>query len=176
MPPTSTLIPPTSTLIPTETPTLTETPTSTAVPPTSTTTPTETATPTVVPPTNTPTPTETPVPGSLVIQIVVPSDGAVVFSSAETNFGAVAYDPSVGTNDGDGITSVDFAIVLISGSGNYQHNRSDTDAPYCAYGGSSGCPTIPYWASMDPGTYRLTATANAAGKPSVTASVTFTKP
>jgi len=119
---------------------------------------------------------ETPVPASLVVQIVVPSDGAVVSSPADTNFHAIAYDPSVGTTDGDGIMSVDFAIVLISGSGNYQHNRSDTAAPYCAYGGSGGCSTIPYWISMDPGTYRLTATANASGKPSVTVSVTFTKP
>jgi hypothetical protein len=110
------------------------------------------------------------------VQIVVPSDGAIVSSPAETNFGAIAYDPAVGTNDGDGITSVDFTIILISGSGNYGHNRSDTAAPYCAYGGSEACPTIPNWASMDPGTYRLTVTANASGKPSVTVSVTFTKP
>jgi hypothetical protein len=166
----------TATPTPTETPTLTETPTSTTAPPSNTPTPTETATPTVVPPTNTPATTETPVSASLVVQIVVPSDGAIVSSPADTNFRAIAYDPAVGTNDGDGITSVDFAIDLISGNGNYQHNRSDIDAPYCGYGGSDGCSTTPNWDSMDPGTYRLTATANASGKPSVTISVTFTKP
>jgi hypothetical protein len=112
----------------------------------------------------------------LVLQIVVPSDGAMVSNPAETNFQVIAYDPAVGTNDGDGITSVDFTIVLLSGSGNYGHNRSDTAAPYCAYGSSGVCPTIPNWASMDPGTYQLTATGNASGKPSVTISVTFTKP
>jgi hypothetical protein len=138
--------------------------------------PTDTPTPTAVPPTDTPTPTATPVPAALVVQIVVPSDGASVSSPAETNFRAIAYDSAVGTNDGDGITSMDFNIALISGSGNYGHNRSDTAVPYCAYGGSGGCPTIPNWASMDPGTYRLSATANASGKPSVTVSVTFTKP
>ena len=112
----------------------------------------------------------------MVVQIVVPSDGAIVSSPAETNFRAIAYYSAVGTNDGDGITSVDFSITLISGSGNYKHNRSDTAAPYCAYGGSEACPTIPNWDNMEPGSYRLTATANAPGKPSVTVSVTFTKP
>ncbi len=191
LPPTNTPMPtetPTSTALPpTNTPTPTETPTSTALPPTNTPTPTETPTSTALPPTNTPTatavpptdtptPTETPVSVSLVVQMVLPSDGAVVSSPAETNFRAIAYDPSVGTNDGDGITSVDFTIVLISGSGNYQHNHHDMAAPYCAYGGSGTCPTIPFWAIMDPGTYQLTATANASGKPSMTVSVIFTKP
>jgi hypothetical protein len=111
-----------------------------------------------------------------VVQIIVPSDGASVSSLAETNFRAIAYDPEVGTNDGDGITSLDFNIVLINGSGTYGHNRNDTEAPYCAYGGTEVCPTIPNWDSMEPGTYRLTATAHAAAKPSVTVNVTFTKP
>jgi len=111
-----------------------------------------------------------------VVQIVVPSDGTSVPNPAETNFRAIAYDPEVGTNDGDGITSLDFDITLISGSGNYGHNRNDTVAPYCAYGGSEACPTTPNWDSMDSGTYRLSVTAHAAGKPSVTVSVTFTKP
>ena len=161
---TATAVSPTAT----ETPTPTATHTPTAVPPTATETPTPTAT-------ETPTPTA-PEPVPLVIQIVVPSDGATVPSPAETNFRAIAYDPEVGTNDGDGITSLDFNIILISGSGNYSHNRSDTDAPYCAYGANSVCPTIPNWDSMAPGTYQLTATAHAAGKPSVMVSVTFTKP
>jgi hypothetical protein len=110
-----------------------------------------------------------------VVHITVPSDGAIVSSPEETTFRAIAYDPAVGTNDGDGITSVDFTIILLSGSGNYGHNRSDTVAPYCGYGGNELCSTIPNWDSMEPGTYRLTATVNAAGKPSVTVSVTFTK-
>jgi len=66
-------------------------------------------------------------------------------------------------------------IELISGSGTYGHNRNDTAAPYCNYGGSEACPTIPNWDSMEPGTYRLSATGNAPDKPSVTVSVTFTK-
>jgi hypothetical protein len=139
-------------------------------------TPTALPTSTAEPPTQTPTPTDTPVPAALVVQIVVPSDGAIVSNPAETNFRAIAYDPAVGTNDGDGITSVDFTIILISGSGNYGHNRSDTAAPYCGYGGSEVCSTMPNWDSMDPGTYQLSATANASGKPSVTVSVAFTKP
>ena len=165
--PIATPIPPTATA----TRRATALPTATAVPPTNTPLPTNTPSPT-----DTPIPTNTPGAAALVVQIVVPSDGATVSSPAETNFRAIAYDPAVGTSDGDGITSVDFSITPMSGSGNYGHNRSDTAAPYCAYGGSGACPTIPNWASMDPGTYRLTATAHASGKPSVTVSVSFTKP
>jgi hypothetical protein len=106
----------------------------------------------------------------------VPSDGAIVSSAGQTNFQALAYDAAIGTSDGDGITSVDFSIDLISGSGSYSHTRTDTTASYCAYGGSGACPTIPNWNSMGSGMYRLTATANAPGKPSVSVSVTFTKP
>jgi hypothetical protein len=122
-----------------------------------------------------PPPTDTPVPPALFVQIVAPSDGASINGLGQTRFQAIAYDPAIGTTDGAGITSVDFSLVQLSG-GAYSFSSSDNGAQYCAFGGNGPCGTAPAWGSMASGTYRLTATANASGKPSVTASVTFTKP
>jgi hypothetical protein len=115
------------------------------------------------------------VPPSLFIQITVPSNGASISGVGQTRFQAIAYDPAVGTTDGMGISSVDFSLVQLSG-GSYSFSVNEGQAAYCVFGGNGPCSTAPAWASMTPGTYRLTATANAPGKPSVTVSVTFTKP
>ncbi len=127
-------------------------------------------------PTEVPPPTETPVPVGLFIQITVPGDGAVIESAAGTAFQAIAYDPDVGTSDGAGIASVQFSIQQIAGNGSYSHSRVERQAAYCAYGGDGPCATIPDWDTLGSGTYQLTATANAAGKPSVSRSITFSKP
>ncbi len=178
VPPTDTPIPPTDTPVPpTDTPVP---PTDTPVPPTDTPIPpTDTPVPptdTPVPPTDTPVPpTDTPVPQNLFIQIVAPSNGATISGVGQTGFEAIAYDPDVATTNGAGITSVNFSVVQLSG-GTYSYNRTEAIAAYCVYGGDSPCSTSPNWATMAPGTYSVTATANAPGKPSVTVSVVFTKP
>src|SRR5262249_3502198 len=148
-------------------------PSSTPVPPSSTPVP---PTNTPVPPTDTPAPpTNTPAPPPLFVQIIDPPAGASINGVGQTRFEALAYDPSVGTTNGDGITSVDFSIVQLSGGG-YSYSSTDNTVAYCAFGGGSPCNTWPAFGSMTPGTYRLTATANASGKPSVSDSVTFTIP
>jgi hypothetical protein len=130
----------------------------------------------VPPPTDTPVPqpTDTPVPPPLYVEITVPSDGASLNGVGQTRFQAIAYDPAVGTSDGAGITSIDFSLVQLSG-GAYSFGSTDNSAQYCVFGGDGPCSTAPAWGSMTSGTYQLTATANAPGKPSVTVSVTFTK-
>lgn len=155
---TNTQVPPTDTPVP-PTPTSTDTP----VPPT----PTSTDTP--VPPT----PTDTPEPPSLVVQIVVPSNGATITNVGQTRFEAIAYDPAVGTNNGNGITNVSFSIVQLTG-GTFTHSRTEGAPAYCAFSGDGPCNTAPNWAAMTPGTYRMTVTATAPGKPSVTVTVEFT--
>jgi hypothetical protein len=166
-PPSSTPVPPSSTPVP---------PSSTPVPPTNTPVPPPSSTP-VPPPSSTPVPppTDTPMPLPLFVQIVDPSDGASINGVGQTRFEAIAYDPSVGMTNGDGITSVDFSIVQLSG-GAYTYSHTENTAAYCAFGGGSPCATSPAFGSMTPGTYRLTATAHAPGKPNVSVSVTFTIP
>ena len=130
---------------------------------------------TPVPPTDTPVPpTDTPVPPPLYVEITVPSDGATLNGVGQTRFQAIAYDPAVGTSDGAGISSIVFSLVQLSG-GSYSFGVTEGQAAYCVFGGNGPCNTAPAWSSMTPGTYQLTATANAPGKPSVTVSVTFTK-
>jgi hypothetical protein len=129
-----------------------------------------------VPPTNTPVPpTDTPAPLPLFVQVVNPSNGATISSVGQTGFEAIAYDPSVGMTNGNGITSVDFSIVQLSG-GTYTYSHTENTPAYCAFGGDSPCTTSPAFGSMTPGTYRLTATAHAPGKPNASDSVTFTIP
>ena len=90
--------------------------------------------PTPIPPT--PIPTATPEPVHL--KIVNPSsDGATITSNAETMFEVEAWDPAIGTNNGDGITSV--AFILYDSIGNTVHTYTDTVASYCAFGGDSSC-------------------------------------
>jgi hypothetical protein len=165
VPPTNTPVPPTNTPVPA--------PTNTPVPPTSTPVP---PTNTPVPPTNTPVPpTNTPVPPALVVQIVAPSNGATISGVGQTRFQAIAYDPSVSTTDGAGITNVSFSIVQLTG-GTYSFSAVEAQAAYCVFSGNGPCSTNPAFATMTPGTYQLTATASAPSKPSVSVSVTFTIP
>ncbi|MFL5801694.1 MAG: hypothetical protein ACJ8CR_08115, partial [Roseiflexaceae bacterium] len=159
---------PTSTPVPPPTNTPVPPPTSTPVPP-----PTNTPVP---PPTSTPVPpTNTPVPAGLFVQIITPPNGASINGIGQTRFEATAYDPAVGMNNGDGITSVDFSLVQLSG-GVYSYSYTDNTLAYCAFSGNGPCAPAPAFGSMTPGTYSLTATANAPGKPSVSDSVTFTIP
>jgi len=108
------------------------------------------------------------------VQIVDPADGASINGVGQTKFQAIAYDPAVGTTDGDGITSVDFSVVQIGGG--YSYSSTGSAPAYCAFGGNGPCNVSPDWSSMAPGNYRVTATAHAPGKPDATVNVTFTRP
>lgn len=91
---TYTLPPPTETFTPTitETPTLTMTPTLTR---TLTLTPTRTLTKTLVP---------------LYLDIIRPTTNQVITNISQTNFEAIAWDPNVGTSNGNGIQKVEFTF------------------------------------------------------------------
>ncbi len=99
------------------------------------------------PPTNepSPTPTETPsapaateAPGAgvanLTVRIVHPAPGEYE-PSAKVNFlfQVIAFDPAVGSKDGDGIQDVQFSILDSRGNLVYQH--TEKTASYCAFGG-----------------------------------------
>jgi len=104
----------------------------------------------------------------------MPSDGATINDAGGTGFQAIAYDPDINTSDGAGITNVQFEITR--NGGGYSTSATESQPAYCFYGGDGPCDTSPDWASLPSGTYTLTATANAPGKPSESVSVTFTKP
>ena len=90
--------------------------------------------PTPVPPTAIPTPTPEPVH----LKIINPSsDGATITSNAETMFEAEAWDPAIGTNNGDGITSITF--VIYDSIGTTIHTSTDMAASYCEFGGNNNC-------------------------------------
>lgn len=132
------------TATPTSTPTVTETPTPSATP-TVTETPTPSATPTV---TDTPVPTNTPAPE-------MPLFGQIVQTGAGQNgdsvsgalvFQAVANDPNVGGNDGDGIAHV---VMQIFDSNGKVYERQENNAAYCAFSG--GEPDCNIWFFHDNG-------------------------
>jgi hypothetical protein len=108
------------------------------------------------------------------VEIVVPSNGATISDAGGTGFRAIAYDPDVGTSDGQGINSVKFDLT--KNGGGYSKSATESQSAYCFYGGDGPCNTSPDWASLPSGTYTLTATASGPGKPSESVSVTFTKP
>lgn len=61
------------------------------------------------------------------------SDGFEVDTAGETAFRATAFDPNVGTNDGDGVNFVEFEIV--SAGGSRVHFLRDTSfGSYCTFG------------------------------------------
>ncbi|MGA2505742.1 MAG: hypothetical protein ABSG01_16805 [Anaerolineales bacterium] len=129
---------------PSDTPTITPTPTDTLTP-TTTLTPTDTAPiPTA---TSTPTETSTPIPGTVVVNILVPgSDGTVINNNSDTAFEAEAWDTAVGTSNGAGITLVDFWFTLdglpippLPDSLSPQHQSTPH---YCAFTGTGTCLTI----------------------------------
>jgi hypothetical protein len=166
--PTHTPTPPTGTPLPTHTPTPTDiptpsdtpVPTDTPLPPTNTPIPTNTSISTNTPvptntpiPTNTPVPTHTPVPTNtptsyqVLVQILVPaSDGAIVSGNGQTRFEAKAWDTSVGTANGQGITHVKFWFTYAGGpiaplpSAGSPH--VENSVRYCAFGGTGTCNRV----------------------------------
>jgi len=91
--------------------------------------------PTSVPPTPIP-PTATLEPAYLKI-VNPPNDGATITGNDETMFEAAAWDPAVGTTNGDGITSITF--IIYDSTGNTLHTYTDVTSSYCAFGGDGPC-------------------------------------
>ncbi|MCB9453324.1 MAG: PD40 domain-containing protein [Anaerolineaceae bacterium] len=90
---------------------------------------------------------------------VPPTDGTTLATQDDTRFQAVAYDPAVGTNDGDGIQRVEFEVYNPSGA--LIHSSSETQAAFCAFGGNVPCNIAPSGLLGLPGTYTLKARAQA---------------
>lgn len=156
---------PTPTWTPDGTPTDTPTPTPTWTPdsmptgtPTSTWTPESTPTPTDTPmPTWTPEPTPTAAPTWTPENTPMALYAAVVETGANNNndtimgamsFRVVAYDPQVGTNDGDGI---DWVRLQVRYNGDTVHERQENNVAYCAFAG--GEPDCNIWFFDDNGNH-----------------------
>ncbi|MGD0611652.1 MAG: hypothetical protein ABSB41_09060 [Anaerolineales bacterium] len=146
---TYTPVPPTNTYSP-----LPPTDTYTPAPPTNTYTPllpTDTYTPVIPTHTHTPVlPTHTHTPMPIFVVILDPAtDGNTLSNNGQTLFQAEAYDPNVGTNDGDGIDHVNF---WFSGPhppsiGSHTENAS----PFCAFSNTGlSCDTMD---NMHPGLF-----------------------
>ncbi|MCE9647696.1 MAG: pilus assembly protein [Chloroflexi bacterium] len=154
----------------------TPTPTNTA---TKTNTPTNTSTASSTPsntPTATSTPTATNTPQPIVILWSVPSsDGQTLTDPLQTGFRAIAYDPNIGTIDGNGISKVVFSFSgpsPIAGA-------TEFAAAYCALTGNLPCTTMTTSAfyALTPGTYTIYAQATAnSGAVSALISRTFIIP
>ncbi len=87
-----------------------------------------------LPPTSTPTPTPEPIH----LAIIIPSsDGATIIDNDDTKFEVEAWDPAVGTNNGDGVTSVTFRLYDLLGNTIYISH--DMAPSYCAFGVSNNC-------------------------------------
>ena len=70
---------------------------------------------------------------------------------------AQAYDPNVGSGNGDGIDYVYFTIS--DSSGDVVFDNDEEDPAYCAYGGDSPCEESISSDSIASGDYEVTATA-----------------
>lgn len=82
-------------------------------------------------------------------------------------FEAEAYDSFIGPNNGDGIDDVD--MYLIDPDGVQVRHQSESNVPYCVWGGSNPCPVRNFAANnyewpgnilIKNGTHTLRATAN----------------
>ncbi len=85
---------------------------------------------------------------------------------------AKAYDPRVGSRNGDGIDHVNFTITGPSGA--LLVNHDETTPAYCAFGGDSPCERAIASARYAAGDYKVTATAYAKNGRTATAAATFT--
>jgi hypothetical protein len=107
--------------------------------------------------TNTATATHTPLP--IYIEIVSPDPSGVVITSVEqTRFEAIAWDPNVGTSNGDGIRNIKF---WFDGPGDIP-GRTESQVAYCANGGNTPCTRlsdIMDYTTLPNGTYTLWARA-----------------
>jgi hypothetical protein len=104
------------------------------------------------------------------VAIVVPFNGATITGISSTEFQAVAWDPLVGTTNGDGIVSVSFELYH-EATGLLIMTNTTFNVQYCTFGGNGPCdrwqspPVNPAWdwSSAPNGVYRLRARAVADG-------------
>lgn len=111
-------------------------------------------------PTNTPIPpTATPTCSPVYVEITNPATGAVITDISQTRFEAIAYNPNVGTNNGDGIANVQFQIY--DPNNNLISSRTESAVAYCAFSGNSPCSTMPtsLWDTLNNGIYEIRARA-----------------
>jgi hypothetical protein len=76
----------------------------------------------------------------VVAQIIVPSEGEIIYSDSQTKFEVIAYDTALGIENGDGIDHVDFWF-----SGPTVIGSNTEYAPsFCAFGnaGPTNCNTM----------------------------------
>jgi energy-coupling factor transporter ATP-binding protein EcfA2 len=108
--------------------------------------------------------TALPAPVATIVQIAPGSLEAVVDQSLV--FEIVAFDPTVGQTNGDGIEFVEFQIVDSQGAVVY--GRNEQTPAYCAFGGDTPCPAWSFadnngvWPDgqpIQPGNYTLRAVA-----------------
>jgi hypothetical protein len=100
------------------------------------------------------------------VEIVIPVEGATITGISSTEFFAVAWDPLVGTTNGDGIISVHFELIY-EATGTLIMTNSVFAPQYCAFGGNGPCnrwqspPVNPpwNWSTAPNGSYRLRARA-----------------
>lgn len=93
----------------------------------------------------------------------------MISSPSQTAFQVIAYNPALGTNNGQGITRVLFHIQQLTG-GSYVYNSTESIPAYCAFGGDGPCSTT----NLTAGTYRMTVTVQAPGFADVVYVVEFT--
>lgn len=84
---------------------------------------------------------------------------------------AQAYDPGVGTGNGDGIDGVDFRIT--NDSGDVIYEREERKPAYCAFGGDSPCEEPISSETFAAGNYEVLATARTSQGASASASANF---
>ncbi|NJO83018.1 MAG: DUF4038 domain-containing protein [Blastochloris sp.] len=117
-----------------------------------------------------PTPTPPPPPARQPqVTITHPADGSTISSREQTAFAASAFDPSVGSQDGAGISRVQFDLV---GTG---IGRSEQRVRYCMFGGDSACePMSPtQFDTLADGSYTLRVQAMTHSGMTTEASVRF---
>jgi len=111
------------------------------------------------PPAATQTSTVTSTPLPLYIEITNPDPSGVVITKVnQTRFEAIAWDPTVGTSNGSGISDVRF---WFEGPGSIP-GRTDDNAGYCAFGGNASCGRIDAvmdFSTLPNGTYTIYARA-----------------
>ncbi|MBL8050476.1 MAG: pilus assembly protein [Anaerolineales bacterium] len=111
-------------------------------------------------PTNTPIPpSATPTCSPVYVEIINPLAGAVITDISQTRFEAIAYNPNVGTNNGDGIANIQFQIY--DPGNNLISSRTESVKAYCTFSGDSPCSTMPtsLWDTLNNGVYEIRARA-----------------
>ena len=128
------------------------------------------------PPPPTPTATYTPSPEPVHLEIIIPaSDGTEILNLSNTAFEAEAWDPAVGTSNGDGITSISFMISNSLGPIIYTYADSASD--YCVFKGDGPCKDAEKASiSLKAGNYTLEATVLTATGETKTVTRTFIVP